>query len=568
MITNQSGNRNEPAPTARLIPAQPGLPGRTAPQTRHRGQTPALSPSSHTARAEPAGPLRCQRSQELPGCPGPAPHGRRHHSQAPAPPLPPRTRGPGLLSAPRRPTPRRAARPPLPDLRTDSTAAPIGRAGAGRLCGARRLAQRGRPTAARSRARPWRCQWLLLPRSSDGPEPGRTAGSPGAGTGGRGAIVPHSSAGRAGGSSAFERAGSGGGTCARRFALRPSLLPAPARRPPRGSLRAPSSPPRHRLPEDSPPPLPPPTRAGKWTRSEPPTGDPGECPGRARCSSSSRRGTTPPPPPGIGVSRARGPPCAGTGRKSPGCFTLGSRSGRALFGSGSAPARGEAGARPLPRPGRGEPIARGPSGQDTPPEPPPRPWGARAGGNAGASPRGAAGRAPEGRGGRAPGGLRGGGRRWCRATCGGTFPEMVSGGGGSRSGRGSAGPGPPRRACCAVWVPAPAAAGGPRPFSHWSPPATPPPPPRSGAGARAASAPALPGRGLAGKCWQFGANGGKHHCVRAWGSGEVGFAPHGARSGVQGRLGGGGPSGLSLSPQRWLWVATVRVLRLFRAGGG
>lgn len=108
MITNQSGNRNEPAPTARLIPAQPGLPGRTAPQQGTVARRPpALSPSSHTARAEPAGPLRCQRSQQLPGCPGAGSSG--------APPPQP---GPGtaIAASHARPRPFIGSAPPHPAL--------------------------------------------------------------------------------------------------------------------------------------------------------------------------------------------------------------------------------------------------------------------------------------------------------------------------------------------------------------------------------------------------------------------------------------------------------------------
>lgn len=62
MVNNQSGKRNEPAPTARLIPAQAGLPRRTAPQ---QGALARRPPSLlHHRRPE-----RCCRAPPLPATP-------------------------------------------------------------------------------------------------------------------------------------------------------------------------------------------------------------------------------------------------------------------------------------------------------------------------------------------------------------------------------------------------------------------------------------------------------------------------------------------------------------------
>lgn len=219
---------------------------------------------------------------------------------------------------------------------------------------------------------------------------------------------------------------------------------------------------------------------------------------------------------GAGPRRAR----PGTGRKSPGCFTLGSRSGRALFGLGSAPTRGrwalppsgrEGGRRGLgPFPGRAptpageggdDPIAAGPSGRNAgydpfkPPAPSPGAAGRRAAlrlgelvpsrGERRAGPPGRA----EGRGaagGAAPGGLRGGGGvGGCRATCADTFPaaagEMVSGGGGPGLAEPPR-PAAPRNVCCAVRLPgfgysARRGGRGPRLIGHLFTSATTPPPP-------------------------------------------------------------------------------------------
>lgn len=63
---------------------------------------------------------------------------------APGQPPPPRARRPDPYILLRHPTPRRAARPPLPTPRPHRSGAGIGRAAAGRLCGRRRLAEPGR----------------------------------------------------------------------------------------------------------------------------------------------------------------------------------------------------------------------------------------------------------------------------------------------------------------------------------------------------------------------------------------------------------------------------------------
>lgn len=270
MVNKQPGSRNEPAPTARLIPAQAGLPRRTAPQ---QGTVARHSPSLlHHTRPERSLPDPSA-SRVLPAASGlsrarlprrfltgaaasttAGPERRHCHPTRAAPAFYGHRAAPPRAVPPARPSPTRA---PIVQQRPLAPLAPavcVGRADWRSTAAQRPPARERVPGGVNGSS----CHGAATGLSRAGPRDRR-----GPGRGGRGAIVPHSSAERGGGSFAFERAGSGGGTRARRFSPRPSLLPAPARRLPRGSLRAPPSPPRHRLPEDSPPPLPPPTRAGK-----------------------------------------------------------------------------------------------------------------------------------------------------------------------------------------------------------------------------------------------------------------------------------------------------------------